>query len=447
MPKNAPQPPVTSSIERSNLAEPWLPDALADALALVIAEQQREWRREFARYAAEADALLANLRRENAELRAALTAMADAEVARVEKALAAVKDGEPGAPGPPGESGRDGNGIVSIERAGDRLVIETTDGRAFDCGLPAGPRGEKGDPGESVVGPAGEKGERGDPGVGIADIQRDGARMLVVLDDQRQFDLGEIVGPQGERGEPGESIIGPRGEKGEPGETIVGPPGEPGRDGVGIAAIERDGARLLVELDDGRRFDAGEIAGPRGEKGEPGIGVAGAVIDRSGELILTLSDGHVQKLGMVVGADGKDGAPGRDGFGFDDLQFDYDGERTVTLRFIRSDQSKEFAVRLPVPIDRGPWREGERYERGDGVSWSGSFWIAQEDDPGRPEQDKGWRLSAKAGQKGASAYNIATRLGFSGSEREWLASLKGPKGDKGDSGRDLTQMDHAGRKW
>jgi hypothetical protein len=65
-----------------------------------------------------------------------------------------------------------------------------------------GPKGEKGDPGEAIVGPIGPPGPAGPPGEGIA-------------------------GPQGERGEqgfPGEAIAGPNGEQGPP-----GPPGPPGR--------------------------------------------------------------------------------------------------------------------------------------------------------------------------------------------------------------------------
>lgn len=33
-----------------------------------------------------------------------------------------------------------------------------------------------------------------------------------------------------------------------------------------------------------------------------------------------------------------------------------------------------------------------------------------------------------------SAYAIAVKNGFEGTEEEWLASLKGPQGDKGDPG-------------
>ena len=42
--------------------------------------------------------------------------------------------------------------------------------------------------------------------------------------------------------------------------------------------------------------------------------------------------------------------------------------------------------------------------------------------------------AATPGTPGESAYQIAVRLGFSGSERQWLDSLKGAKGDAGGGG-------------
>lgn len=38
------------------------------------------------------------------------------------------------------------------------------------------------------------------------------------------------------------------------------------------------------------------------------------------------------------------------------------------------------------------------------------------------------------GEDGDSAYEIAVKNGFIGTEQEWLASLKGEKGEKGDKG-------------
>jgi hypothetical protein len=92
----------------------------------------------------------------------------------------------------------------------------------------------------------------------------------------------------------------------------------------------------------------------------------------------------------------KDGA---DGFGFDDMEVLFDGERTFTLKFVREDRVKEFPFKLPVPIDRGVWKSGS-YERGDSVTFGGSIWIAQRDTQSRPETDDSWRLSVKRGRDG-----------------------------------------------
>src|SRR5690606_7468488 len=79
---------------------------------------------------------------------------------------------------------------------------------------------------------------------------------------------------------PKDGAPGPKGEKGDKGD-----PGKDGRDGI-----------------DGR-------------DGADGVGVAGAVINRDGELVITLSDGTTRDLGRVVGKDGASGRDGADGVG------------------------------------------------------------------------------------------------------------------------------------
>ncbi len=132
------------------------------------------------------------------------------------------------------------------------------------------------------------------------------------------------------------------------------------------------------------------------DRPEP-ISVKSALIDRENKLVLTFSNGETKELGNVVGDDGK---PGADGLGFDDLSVEYDGEKTVTLKFVRGEQSKEFPLVLPVVIDRGVFSEGKTYEPGDGVTWGGSFWIAQETTAEKPDSTKGWRLAVKKGRDG-----------------------------------------------
>lgn len=98
--------------------------------------------------------------------------------------------------------------------------------------------------------------------------------------------------------------------------------------------------------------------------------------------------------------DGKDGKDGIDGVGFDDLQVEYDGERGVTLKFVRGEVTKEALITIPVVLDRGIFKEGQSYETGDGVTWGGSFWIAQSKTAAKPDSGEGWRLAVKRGRDG-----------------------------------------------
>jgi hypothetical protein len=148
-----------------------LPDALADALGRVVADVQRQARKDIDLITAECRGIVANLKLEISVLTAELLKIRSEDRKRIDDALANVKHGERGLPGEKGEPGV------------------------------AGERGEKGDPGErGDVGLAGERGlpgEKGEPGV---------------------------AGERGEKGDPGE-----RGDSGLQGKE--GPEGKPGRDG------------------------------------------------------------------------------------------------------------------------------------------------------------------------------------------------------------------------
>ena len=93
-----------------------------------------------------------------------------------------------------------------------------------------------------------------------------------------------------------------------------------------------------------------------------------------------------------------EGKNGQDGVGFDDMTASYDGERTITLRFERGETVKEFAFDMPVVLDRGVYKAGREYRAGDGVTWAGSFWIAQDTTAEKPDSGKGWRLAVKRGR-------------------------------------------------
>jgi hypothetical protein len=100
--------------------------------------------------------------------------------------------------------------------------------------------------------------------------------------------------------------------------------------------------------------------------------------------------------------EGKEGPPGKDGLGFDDMNVDYDGERTFTMRFHRGEQAKEFKFQIPVLLDRGVWKAGA-FQKGDGVTLGGQFFIAQREtsaEPMTPDAKDDWRLAVKKGRDG-----------------------------------------------
>lgn len=89
--------------------------------------------------------------------------------------------------------------------------------------------------------------------------------------------------------------------------------------------------------------------------------------------------------------------------------------------------------RLPVVIDRGVWKAAS-YAAGDGVTWGGSFWIAQ-------------RVTEAAEKPGdeSGAFRLAVKKGSDG--RDGVRGEKGERGAEGRAGRDLTQMGPNGERW
>lgn len=283
----------------------------------------------------------------------------------------------------------------------------------------AGKQGDKG-----IDGANGKDGSDGAPGAagrGIAKLLIDAnGHLIATYSDGAVEDVGYVIGKDGKAGTDGkdgapgkDGVPGERGEKGEPGEKGAdGKHGEPGKDGKpGLdGAAGKDGAKGI----DGRDGVDGKD-GAAGLNGKDGVGLADAMLDREGNLVLTMTDGRHKSLGMVIGAAGKDGEKGadgrdgKDGLGFDDLSVGHDGEREIILRFARGDQVKEFTLSLPVVLDRGVWVDGKPggYAKGDGVTWAGSFWISQkEGNTDKPDGGDGWRLAVKRGRDGKEVVKL-----------------------------------------
>lgn len=151
--------------------------------------------------------------------------------------------------------------------------------------------------------------------------------------------------------------------------------------------------------------------GKDGEKGADGIGLAGAMIDREGSLLVTMTNGEVRSLGPVVGKDGENGKDGKDGISLDSFELEYlDETHEVRIKAACGDRVKE--VRYPAGGIRpaGYWREGVKAAAGEAWTRDGSLWIAKHATSAKPEaMSEDWILAARKGrdgergQKGADA--------------------------------------------
>ncbi|MDR6851090.1 hypothetical protein J2Y54_000583 [Sphingomonas sp. BE123] len=162
------------------------------------------------------------------------------------------------------------------------------------------------------------------------------------------------------------------------------PPAPPAE--VDMAAVEQMVAARV------ERAVAALPPAPPGQPGQSGVGLAGALINRDGNLIITLSNGELQDLGRVVG---------REGFSLENFDTKWDGERTLTLSFNDGRQEYSHQLHMPIVIYRDVYAEGVAYEPGDAVTWGGSLWIAQRTTSAKPDTtDSGWKLSVKRGRDG-----------------------------------------------
>lgn len=295
---------------------------------------------------------------------------------------------------------------------------------------PAPEQGEKGDRGDA--------GEQGPPGFSLRDfdteMQADGKTVLLKwisgdIEETHELEFkvrDGVDGKDGKNGEPGkDGRDGINGKDGEPGEQglagrdgidgasgrdgVDGKDGSPGNDGKDAPPITREQLAEVLAGDDSplhrvvREYMLEHPPEP-GRDGQPGV------------------PGRDGKDG-ASGSHGKDGAPGvdgLDGIGFDDLEFEYDGERTLTLVFVRGDLRKEFSFKIPAPMDRGPFKEGSSYETGDLVSFGGSMFIAQRDTTTKPETSADWRLCVKRGRDGRDGKDGKQgERGLAGKDGKW----------------------------
>lgn len=198
------------------------------------------------------------------------------------------------------------------------------------------------------------------------------------------------------------------GKDGDPGRDGVD--GAPGRDGTSVTVKDieglvkdevrnwTEGLQIPKDGKDGKDGIDGKD-GERGEKGADGIGLAGAMIDREGNLMATMTNGEVKNLGPVVGKDGKDGV---DGIGLDSFEMEYIHEaHEISIKASAAGRVKE--LRYPAGGIRpaGYWRDGTKAKAGEAWTHDGSMWIATKDTSAKPETTgSDWIIGARKGRDG-----------------------------------------------
>lgn len=244
-----------------------------------------------------------------------------------------------GSDGNNGKNGQDGISVVKSEiNSNGELVVTYSNSVIDNLGKVVGSdgaKGEKGDKGDT--GARGEKGEKGDAGeqgiqgvagkdgkdgingtngvdgkdgtdgkdgVGIntVNITEDG-KLNITLTNGTTLNLGTIKGEKGDKGDTG--VQGEKGDKGDTGaKGEKGDKGDTGEQGIqGVAGKDgKDG----INGTDG-------VDGKDGTNGKDGVGIANVLINTSGELELTFSDGQQINLGNVKGSKGDKGEKGDTG--------------------------------------------------------------------------------------------------------------------------------------
>jgi collagen type III alpha len=236
-----------------------------------------------------------------------------------------------------------------------------------------GPEGKDGAPGPNGKdGRDGVDGKHGADGVSVVDVAVKDGDLWVTLSNGAKHNAGRVVGPQGEKGDPGE-----RGKDGAPGER--GERGEPGRDG-------KDGADGLNGKDGADGLNGKDGApGERGERGEKGM------------------DGRDGQPGRD-GVKGDPGRDGKDGITFQELE---DGVARV-LRSIEVRGRKwkigEREVDIPIPEYKGVWKPDAPNEKGDFVTFGGAVWHCNAATTAKPgDGNEDWTLAVKSGRDGKDA--------------------------------------------
>ena len=249
------------------------------------------------------------------------------------------------------------SGIKSaIINGSGELVLTKQDNTTINAGSVVGTKGDTGNAatvtvGSVITGTAGSsvsvtnsgtsnaatlnfnipRGDKGDTGVGFSAATVNGSGELVLTKtDSSTVNAGSVIGPKGDTGTKGDAgtiTIGAVATGAEGTDVEVTNTGTSssatlnftipkGDTGVGIySAVVNSSGNLILTLTDTSTIDAGSIQGPKGDKGNTGnAGVQVTAAAVSGDdLNITLSDSTVLNAGNVRGPKGDQGNQGNAG--------------------------------------------------------------------------------------------------------------------------------------
>ena len=235
----------------------------------------------------------------------------------------------------------------------------------------------------------------------------------------------------------------------------AGADGENGQDGI-TPILRATETAIQVSIDNGGTYtDLVQISDITGEDGQDGISVTGALINSNGHLIVTLSNGNEIDAGEAKGKDGtsiniKDSLSSTD-------ELPSTGQSTGDSYLISgniwiytgsTDEGSingfKNAGNIQGPEGRGissiVIEDGElKITYTDGTSSIVGNVVGPQGEQGI-QGEKGEQ--GIQGENGLSAYEIFIKNnpGSTLTESEWLASLKGEKGDIGETGNDGTSI-------
>jgi hypothetical protein len=423
-----------------------LPDALANALGRVVADVQRQARKDIELIAAECRVMVANLKLDIAAFKEETHRQHAEEKTRLDEVLAKVKDGTPGQDGRNGIDGKDGapgrDGVDGAPGKDGAPGLAGQDGRDGIDGKDGAPGrdGVDGVPGrDGAPGKDGCDGVDADPelvetlAAGVKRIDAalkrqppiassfliDEAGVLqAIYPDGATKAIGRVRGEDGERGASlmdgsinaeGQLVLRMSDGRVIPAGIVRGAPGRDGKDGergpAGRDAIE---VRILSGIDESKSYPEGSCARHRG-------GVVRA--ERQTDPV---TDGDLLRAGWAVVLDG---------IAEESERVLDDGRMLERTTVYTSGRSFTRRIETAVAIYRGVWKEGS-YRRGDLVTRDGSQWHCEKDTAATPGLSPDWRLCVKRGRDG----------------KDGKPGTAGERGPPGTAGRDLTQLGFDGGK-